>query len=141
MKMFRFRRTVYCDNNATTRVSKKARTSVAGVLDRCYGNPSSPYKMAHEAVGILTDARACLARAVNAPPETIIFTSCATESNNSLRAIAPLLPSNKRAILHNPLEHPAMLETLFHLERQGFPLIALKPDRQGRISAEDVARA
>ncbi|MCL2591684.1 MAG: aminotransferase class V-fold PLP-dependent enzyme [Betaproteobacteria bacterium] len=139
--MLRFRRTVYCDNNATTRVSKKAQKAVAGLLGRCYANPSSPYRMAHEAAGILADARVCLAKAVNAPPETLIFTSCATESNNSLRAIAPFLPPDKRAILYNPLEHPAMLETLFHLERQGFSLIALKPDRQGRISPEEMACA
>ena len=139
--MFRFRRTVYCDNNATTPVSKKARKAVAGVLDRCYGNPSSPYKMAHEAAGILADARTCLAKVVNAPPASLIFTSCATESNNSLRAIAPLLPPGRRAIIYNPLEHPAMLETLLRLEQEGFSLIALKPDRQGRILPEDLARA
>lgn len=139
--MFRFRRTVYCDNNATTLVSKKVQKVMAGLLGRCYANPSSPYKMAHEAAGILADARACLGKAVNAPPETIIFTSCATESNNSLRAIVRFLPPDKRAIVHNPLEHPAMLETLFHLEREGFSLIALKPDRQGPISPEEMARA
>jgi cysteine desulfurase len=96
--------------------------------------------MAHEAASILADARACLGRAVNAPPDTIIFTSCATESNNSLCVIAPLLPLEKRAIIYNPLEHPAMLETLFSLERQGFSLIALKPDRQGRIPPEELER-
>jgi len=139
--MLRFRRTVYCDNNATTQVSKKALKAVSGVLSRCYANPSSPYRMAHEAANILASARASLARAINAPPETLIFTSCATEANNSLRAIAPLLPPGKRAILHNPLEHPAMLETLLHLEQQGFSLIALKPDRQGRIPPEALERA
>ncbi len=139
--MLRFRRTVYCDNNATTPVSEKVQKAVAGLLGRCYANPSSPYKMAHEAAGILADARVSLAKAVNAPPEALIFTSCATESNNSLRAIAPFLPPDKRTIIHSPLEHPAMLETLFHLERQGFSLIALKPDRQGRIVPEELERA
>jgi len=139
--MLRFRRTIYCDNNATTPVGKKVQKVMARLLGRCYANPSSPYKIAHEAAGVLADARACLARGVNAPPETIIFTSCATEANNSLRAIALLLPPDKRAIIHSPLEHPAMLETLFHLERQGFSLIALKPDRQGRIRPEDLERA
>ena len=134
--MLRFRRTVYCDNNATTQVSRKVLKAVLRLLSRCYANPSSPYRMAHEAAGVLADARASLGKALNAPPETLIFTSCATESNNSLRAIAPLLPPKKRTILYNPLEHPAMLETLFHLEQQGFSLVALKPDRQGRISPE-----
>lgn len=136
--MLRLRRTVYCDNNATTRVSKKVQKAVRSLLGRCYANPSSPYKMAHEAAGILADSRASLARAVNVPPETIIFTACATESNNSLRTIASLLPPDKRGIIYNPLEHPAMLETLFLLERQGFFLIPLRPDRLGRITPDNL---
>jgi len=134
--VFRFRRTVYCDNNATTKVSRAAVKAMTDVLSRCWANPSSPYKMAHGAAAILDDARISVAKAINAPAETIIFTSCATESNNTLRGVAPLLPANKRAIIYNPLEHPAMLETLFHLEKRGFSLIPMVPDRKGRIQPE-----
>lgn len=140
--MFRFRRQVYCDNNATTQVGKAVRRAVNAVLANCYANPSSPYRMAHRAAGILAEARASLARAIGASsPQTVLLSSCATESNNTLRAIAPLLPVGQRAILYNPLEHPAMLETLFHLRAQGFSLIPLAPDRQGRIRPEDVEAA
>lgn len=138
--MFRFRRAVYCDNNATTEVSRKVRKAMADALGRCYANPSSPYKMAHEAAAMLADARRTLAEAVNAPPHTLLFTSCATESNNSLRSIVPLLPEDKRTILYNPMEHPSVLETLFHLERRGFRLAALPPDRQGRIAPDALPR-
>lgn len=139
--MFRFRRNVYCDNNATTEVGKAAQKAMGRVLARCYANPSSPYKMAHRAASVLADARASVAGAIHAPPETVLFTSCATESNNALRAIAPLLPPEKRAIVYNPLEHPAMLETLFYLRNRGFSLIPLLPDRQGRIFPETVEAA
>lgn len=139
--MVRFRRNVYCDNNATTAVCKTARKAMGRVLARCYANPSSPYKMAHQAASILAEARVSVAKAVNAPPETILFTSCATESNNTLRGIAPLLPRARRSILYNPLEHPAMLETLYFLRDRGFPLIPLTPDRWGRISPEAVEAA
>ncbi|MDR3054471.1 MAG: aminotransferase class V-fold PLP-dependent enzyme [Zoogloeaceae bacterium] len=139
--MFRFRRQVYCDNNATTQVSKTVRKRMREVLAHCYANPSSPYKMAHQAAGILSDARERLAKAINAPPQTILFTSCATESNNTLRAIAPLLSDKRRAVLYNPLEHPAMLETLFHLREQGFSMIPLTPDRLGRIRPEEVGQS
>jgi cysteine desulfurase len=139
--VFRFRRRVYCDNNATTPVSKAARKAMDDVLARCYANPSSPYKLAHRAAGILADARARVAKAINAPPDTLIFTACATEANNNVRAIALLLPAGKRAILYNPLEHPSMLESLFWLEKQGFSLIRLAPGRQGGIRPEDVEAA
>ena len=136
--MFRFRKSVYCDNNATTPVSKQVQKVMARVLRECYANPSSPYKMAHKAAGILAEARKSVAGAINAPPETIVFTSCATESNNTLASIALLLPKNKRRILYNPTEHPAMLETLFHLQGGGFSFTPFAPDRQGRIDPEQV---
>jgi cysteine desulfurase len=131
--MFRFRRRVYCDNNATTEVSRAAQRAVCDVLAHCHANPSSPYRLAHRAAEILAAAREAVAKAINASPESLLLTSCATESNNPLRAIAPLLPANRRGILYNPLEHPAMLETLFCLRARGFALIPLAPDRQGRI--------
>ncbi|MDR3212752.1 MAG: aminotransferase class V-fold PLP-dependent enzyme [Azoarcus sp.] len=139
--MFSFRRQVYCDNNATTPVSRAVRKAMNDVLAHCYANPSSPYRMAHRAADILAGARERVAKAINAPAESLFFTACATESNNTVRAIAPLLPVGKRAILYNPLEHPAMLESLFRLGEQGFALIPLAPDRQGRIAPRAVENA
>jgi cysteine desulfurase len=139
--MFRFRRQVYCDNNATTPVSKAARAAINAVLRNCHANPSSPYKLAHAAAGLLADARARIAKAINAPEETLLFTACATESNNTLRAIAPLLPAAKRTILYNPLEHPAMLASLRWLAGEGFNLISLRPDAHGGIAPLAVAAA
>ncbi|MDR0441660.1 MAG: aminotransferase class V-fold PLP-dependent enzyme [Candidatus Accumulibacter sp.] len=139
--MFRFRRQVYCDNNATTAVCKAARKAMADVLVRCYANPSSPYRMAHDAAAILAEARARIAKVIHAPPDTLLFTACATEANNTVRAIAPLLPAGKRAILYNPLEHPSMLASLSRLGEQGFALIPLSADRQGRIRPEAVEDA
>ncbi|MDR0735608.1 MAG: aminotransferase class V-fold PLP-dependent enzyme [Zoogloeaceae bacterium] len=139
--MFRLRRQVYCDNNATTAVSRATRKAVNDVLAHCYANPSSPYKMAHGAAGILANARERIARAINAPTHTLLFTACATESNNALRAIVPLLPAGKQAILYNPLEHPSVLESLYWLRERGFELIALMPGDKGRITPADVGTA
>ena len=132
--MFRLRRNVYCDGNATTMVGKRVRKAMDVVLRRSFANPSSPYKLAHQAAAVLAEARADVARAVNAPPESLLFTSSATESNNTLRAIAPLLPPNRRRIIHNPMEHPSMLESLRDLEQNhGFTLVPLPVGRFGTI--------
>ena len=133
--MFQLRRNVYCDGNATTVVSRRARKAMEKVLRTCHANPSSPYKLAHQAAAVLADARAAVARAVHVPPESLLFTSSATESNNTLRAIAPLLPPEKRTIIYNPMEHPSMLESLRELAAgHGFALVPLVPDRFGRIA-------
>jgi cysteine desulfurase len=97
--------------------------------------------MAHGAAGILAEARERVARAINAPEHTLLFTACATESNNALRAIAPLLPAGKHAILYNPLEHPSILESLYWLRTRGFELIALMPSDKGCITPADVETA
>lgn len=131
--MFQFRRAVYCDNNATTPVSPKVQKTMAGVLRDCYANPSSPYKMAHRAAGLLAQARSCLAQATGAMPEELIFTSCATEANNTLLSTARMQPPHKRGIVFNPAEHPAMLEPLKLLQAEGFSLRPLQLDAQGRI--------
>ncbi|MDR1049815.1 MAG: cysteine desulfurase, partial [Deltaproteobacteria bacterium] len=136
--MFHFGRKIYADNNATTPVGKQARKAMTAVLTGLQANPSTPYRDGRLAAEVLDAARRDLGAVLNVPPGTIVFTSGATESNNHVRAIAPLLPPDKRLIVHSPMEHPAMLEPLRLLEKEGFVLVAAKPDRQGRIGVPDI---
>jgi cysteine desulfurase len=103
-------------------------------------NPSTPYREGREASWAAEEARRDLAAAVKADPGCLIFTSGATEANNHIRSIAPLLPEDRRFIIYNPMEHPAMLEPLKLLEKAGFGLLAAKPDRLGRIGLAELQR-
>jgi cysteine desulfurase len=82
--MFRFRREVYLDNNATTKVCSLARKSINYVLKNCYGNPSSLYKIARNSAEILEESRKQVAEIINADLDEIFFTGCATEANNAV---------------------------------------------------------
>jgi cysteine desulfurase len=99
-------------------------------------NASTPYREGRKAAFLVSQARLALAKALTAEPESLIFTSGATEANNCLRTIAKLLPSDRRTIIYNPMEHPSVLEPLKLLGSEGFTLIEAKPDCLGRIEAD-----
>ena len=76
-------RTYYFDNNATTRVAPEVRDAMLPFFCDRYGNPSSMHAFGGEVAHDLDHAREEVARFLNADPDEIIFTSCATESDNA----------------------------------------------------------
>jgi cysteine desulfurase len=131
--MFRLRREVYLDNNATTKVAKRVQEKMASVLKLQFGNPSSIYQAGRNAAAVVEDAREAVAGPINANTEEIIFTSGATEANNHiLRVLAEVQPSDKQAILASPIEHPSVKNTLAGLEQKGFIVKFFPVDNKGR---------
>lgn len=76
---------IYLDNSATTPVDKKVLDAMLPYFSGFYGNPSSQYKLGRVAKAAVEKARKQFAKAINAEPEQIFFTSGATESNNIVR--------------------------------------------------------
>ncbi len=139
--MFRLRRRVYCDNNATTVVSPAVRKRVNRVLARAYGNPSSLYKIARDSAAILSDARRTVAAAINAEPAGIVFTGGASEANNAiLKAAAEHFFPRKKRIVSTPIEHASVMKTLEYLGGKGIEVACLPVDRMGRVDLRDVER-
>lgn len=91
---------IYFDNAATTCVTFEVLREAFPYLITNYGNPSSTHQMGTVAKNAITEARKRCAKAINAEPEQIIFTSGATESNN--------LVASQGIILSSPFEHPSM---------------------------------
>ena len=77
------KKTVYFDNNATTAVAVEVRDVMLPFLCDLYGNPSSMHTFGGRVAKFLDRARAEAAAFINADPDEIIFTSCATESDNT----------------------------------------------------------
>ena len=81
--------TVYFDNNATTRTANEVREAMLPFFGELYGNPSSMHSFGGGVSKHLSSAREQVAGFLNCSPEEIIFTSCATESDNAaIRGIA-----------------------------------------------------
>ena len=132
--LIRFNRTVYLDHNATTNVSSRVRRRMNQVLKDHYGNPSSFYGVGRKSAEIIEQARGHVASAIHADPHEILFTACATESNNAvLKSVSAHFFPNKKKIISTPIEHPSVLKTLEYLETQGIVVEYCPVDGQGRV--------
>lgn len=129
---------VYLDWNATTPLHPEARAALIAALDIC-GNPSSVHGEGRRAHKILQDARGAVAALVGADPETVVFTSGATESNALALASGlrrPASPPAKRLIV-SAIEHSSVLSG----GRFGRELVEIAPvDRSGVIDLTALAQ-
>ncbi len=128
----------YLDNNATTQVDKQAAKAMQDAMLKHYGNPGSMHYKGDEARNILEKARAEIAKAINARPEEIIFTSGGTEANNL--AIKGML-GQKTHIITSAIEHPSVKDTCKALEKKGCKVTYLPVDSEGFVTAKQVEQA
>ncbi|MBD3337087.1 MAG: cysteine desulfurase NifS [Candidatus Eisenbacteria bacterium] len=133
---------VYADNNATTRAAPEVLEAMQPYLSEIYFNPSSMYDAANAAADAVAGARREIAgRLGAADPKEILFTSCATESNNTaIRGVAAV-NRGRRHIVTTSVEHPAVLEVCREMERQGHDVTYLAVDRSGRLDVREFIRA
>ena len=132
--LIRFNRQVYLDHNATTPVSEHVLKKMKQALKYHYGNPSSFYGIGRKSAGLLEDARQDVANAIHADVSEVIFTACATESNNAvLKSVAAHFYPQKKKIISTPIEHPSVTNTLAHLEAQGVVVEFCPVDDKGRV--------
>lgn len=132
--LIRFNRHVYLDHNATTPVSSHVRSKMEQALKYRYGNPSSFYGTGRKSAEALEEARGHVANAIHADPSEVIFTACATESNNAvLKSVAAHFYPAKKKIISTPIEHPSITNTLAYLETQGVIVEYCSVDDKGRI--------
>lgn len=132
----------YLDNAATTAVRPEAVKAAVEAMTEGWGNPSSRYALGSRAAAALKGWRADLARALGCEPGEIRFTSCGTEGDNwALRGALELGRRKGKHIVTTAVEHAAVLETCRVLERQGYEVTLLHPDREGNISIGDLEAA
>ncbi|MDE6020944.1 MAG: cysteine desulfurase NifS [Ruminococcus sp.] len=134
---------VYADNAATTMMSKTAKDAMMPYFDVIYGNPSSLYSFGQEAKTALEEARAKVARALNADPKEIYFTSGGSEADNQAIQSAAAIGARKgkKHIISTKFEHHAVLHTLNKLEKHGYEVTLLDVHESGVITADEVADA
>ena len=133
---------VYLDNSATTRCYTNVRELVGKVMCDDYGNPSSMHKKGVEAEKYVRESKETFAKLLKVQEKEIFFTSGGTESDNL--ALIGCAKANCRAGRHlitTTIEHPAILNTMQHLESEGFRVTYLPVDRDGRVKLDALKRA
>ena len=128
--------TVYFDNNATTRTADEVREAMLPFFGEFYGNPSSMHAFGGGVAKHLSAARECVAEFLNCSPDEIIFTSCATESDNAaIRGAADWFGKDMKVIT-TAVEHPAVLQPARRLRAQGFNEVELPVNGIGQIDLD-----
>ncbi len=134
------KRFVYADNAATTAVSEGVLNAMLPYFTDNYGNPSSMHRKGRDAGRAVENARAQVAESLNCHPSEIYFTSGGTESD-CMAITGFAMAQNKRHIITTATEHKAVLEACKKLEKRGFEVTYLMPDRYGFVTAEQVKNA
>jgi cysteine desulfurase len=128
---------IYFDYSATTPVDKRVAEKMMQYMtnEGHFGNPASrSHKFGWQAEEAVDIARNQIAELINADPREIVFTSGATESNNLVFEGAANFYSKKgKHIITCKTEHKAVLDTCRELERQGFEVTYLDPEKNGLI--------
>ena len=134
-------KTIYVDNNATTRVAPEVVEEMSPYFSDFYGNPSSMHFFGGQVQRKVEEARERVAALIGAEPEEIIFTSCGTESDNTAIISALQCDPAKRHLVTTRVEHPAVKNLVAQLKREGCRVTELAVDRNGLVSLEDIFRA
>lgn len=133
---------VYFDNSATTRCFDDVAALMTQIMCRDYGNPSSLHLKGMQAEQYIRYAKETIAKILKVNEKEILFTSGGTESDN-IALIGGALANQRmgKHLITTEIEHPAILQTMKHLEEQGFCITYLPVDRNGLIRLEDLKRA
>ena len=135
-------KTIYLDNNATTRVADEVIEAIKPFFTERYGNPSSMHFFGGSVAREIANARANMAELLGASPHEIVFTSGGTESDSTAILSALNTLPERREIVTTRVEHPAVLNLCKHLARsKGYTVKWISVDKSGMIDMEDVKRA
>lgn len=133
---------VYLDYNATTPIAPEVADEMLPYIQAHFGNPSSSYAVGRYNKEAIEKARMQVANLIGASPEEIIFISGGTESNN--HAIRGAIFANQQKgkhIITSQVEHPAVTEVCYYLEKQGCKITWLPVDSFGKVNPAAVEKA
>lgn len=133
---------IYLDYAATTPLNSEVYASMLECFQSYYGNASSLHSFGRDASMKLESSRAIIAKAINAKPSEIYFTSGGTESNNW--AIVGLAHANRdkgNHIIVSAFEHHSIIETCQRLETEGFEVTYVPINNKGLIDYKELVKA
>ncbi|HLN81060.1 MAG TPA: aminotransferase class V-fold PLP-dependent enzyme, partial [Thermoanaerobaculia bacterium] len=134
---------IYMDHHATTPVDPRVLEAMLPYFTRAFGNAASrSHVFGWEAEAAVDEARNQVAVGMNADPREIVFTSGATESDNlAILGVAHAYGEKGKHIITGATEHRAVLDCSEVLQREGFEVTYLAPDRTGSIDSGQVREA
>ncbi len=130
------------DYAATSPVRSEVVKAMLPYFSQEFGNASSLHSYGQAASAALRQSREVIAKVVNADSNEIIFTSGGTESDNlAIKGAAYANREKGNHLITSSIEHPAVLNTMKQLEKEGFKVTYLPVDRFGSVNPKDVEKA
>lgn len=133
---------IYLDNAATTKVIPEACEAAVYAMQSVWGNPSSLHRMGIEAERLVTYAKKQLLSALGDTSGDIIFTSGATEGNNTaVFGLCQVYGKRKKRVVTTSVEHPSVAQPFQRLKDLGYEVVTVSPDENGEITADSLISA
>ncbi len=134
---------IYLDYQATTPMDPRVLDAMMPYFTSKYGNPSSrSHSFGWEAEEGVEEARAQVAKLINADPKSVIFTSGATESNNiALKGVMRFYKDKRNHLVTVSTEHKCVLDSARHLQQEGFEVTYLPVRQNGLIDLDELRAA
>src|SRR5215218_4792989 len=134
---------IYMDNHATTRTDPRVVAAMLPYFTEQFGNPASRmHVFGHVAEQAVKQARTAVAGLLGAEPREIVFTSGATESNNlAIKGVAHAYAARGKHLVTAKTEHKSVLDTMSHLERDGWQVTYLPVKPNGLIDLDQFNNA
>lgn len=130
---------VYFDCAATVKPYDEALKVFDRITMEFYGNPSSNHGLGFLSNGILEKARSQVAKYLGVFSEEVIFTSGASEGNNlAIKGVAYHNKGWAKRIITTKAEHPSVTNVFKELEKEGFEVVYLDYDRNGKLDLEQL---
>ena len=132
----------YFDNAATTAVFPEVKDIMIKLMDEDYGNPSSLHMCGFNAKKELDSARHTLSSFLGCEDKEVFFTPSGTVANNTaIFGTANAKRREGKKVITTLLEHPSVLKCFENLSEQGFDVVYLKPNINGKIDIEELSNA
>ena len=130
---------VYLDHSATSPLDPEVWNAMEPYFSNSFGTASTLYSLGRKARTAMEKAREQVASLIGAQPNEIYFTSGGTESDNiAIKGTSRHLKNKGNHIITSSIEHPAVLETCKHLEKEGFRVSFLPVNEEGIVCLRDL---
>lgn len=135
-------RLIYLDNNATTQMAPEVLDAVTKAEPVVFGNASSMHSFGREAGKLVEDSRKNIARLLDCDPSELIFTSGASEANNTVFMIAASIIQKRGGgrIVTTTIEHPCIMESVKYLRTKGIRIDQAPVQRDGRVDMAELGK-
>lgn len=135
-------RKCYFDHVATNPLHPDVLKEMMPYFTEEFGNPLSLYPLGVNARNAIEKARSQVASLINCKPSEIIFTSSGAESNNfAVRGIALARQNEGKHVIVSRMEHHSVLNSARFLEKMGFTVTYVTPDKNGIIEPDSIKKA